>query len=753
MKTITKSMCSWAQVWGVYLPFLLLIFTTAVEVKAQCDIDLGTFGITLDPASVPKFTNDLPVIKDLGLRIDYTTGKTTNISVKMEETFQDLGLGLTDINGAPVLTRVWGYRFPRMQVTYPGATIVALKDKPIEIKWKNQLPGHFLPVDGSLHMAHPVPLPAGFNTVSEWYAAGNVPTVAHLHGGHTESASDGLPEAWFTQDFMYTGNYFAKQKYWYDNDQEAATLWYHDHALGITRLNVYAGLAGFYLLRDENENALIDNYTLPGGDYEIEMVIQDRLFDQNGQLFWPAYPGETPYQDFITGEGAILPPDIFINGGPTALAEFFGNIILVNGKAWPKLNVEPRKYRFRLLNGSDSRFYVLKLNNGEPIMVIGSDDGLLTNPVEVEELVFAPGERYDVVINFSDYESSSITLLNLGPDEPYNGVDPFDPACSSTTGKIMQFKVNKTFNQAIPNASVNSSTNLRPGNPIVDLVPQNEENPRKLVLFEGKDEFGRLQPMLGTMADGSLTWNDAITENPSNGATELWEVYNATGDAHPIHLHLVKFQILNRQAFTTYENSDLGIDENVSSKPQLQHNGSYGVGGIFHLNPAQAFSGGAIEPDTYEGGWKDTFVVPPGHVGRIVAKFDRLGRYVWHCHILSHEDHEMMRPFQVGPLPANNARIASNNMRDRSNSMVYPNPFIYDTQINFELKRAQQINFSVYDMTGKRLFENNNFYQEGKNAIFWDGFGDNGKEIRSGVYIYKLTGKDFDESKRLIISR
>jgi spore coat protein A len=193
---------------------LLIWFVFAAN--AQNDHILGTDGVTLHPDAVEKFVNDLPVIQDLKLRIDLTGGTPKNYTVTMEETYQDLlGLGFQ--------TKVWGYKFPGLPATYPGATIVAMKNQAVDIKWKNKLPGHFLPVDVSLHMAHPSHMHK-IKAIRKWYAEGNVPTVAHLHGGHTETASDGLPEAWFTQEDE-TGDYFVKQKYHFDNDQEAATLW------------------------------------------------------------------------------------------------------------------------------------------------------------------------------------------------------------------------------------------------------------------------------------------------------------------------------------------------------------------------------------------------------------------------------------------------------------------------------------------------------------------------------------------------
>lgn len=261
--------------------------------------------------------------------------------------------GLHAANGNQLQTAVWGYGLAGGPVTYPGPTFVAKEHVKVRVTWRNKLPlEHLLPVDVSVHWAHP---------------SGNsgIPAVTHLHGGHTESASDGLPEAWFTRNFAETGPHFVKAQYNYDNDQEAATLWYHDHALGITRLNVYAGLAGFNLLRDNNENKLTRKHVLPTEPYEIEIVIQDRMFTDDGELFYPVEP-----------EVAAAP-------NPSVLPEFFGDFILVNGMAWPKLEVEQRKYRLRLLNGSDSRFYVLEFRddrfNGsaQRFFQIGTDVGFL----------------------------------------------------------------------------------------------------------------------------------------------------------------------------------------------------------------------------------------------------------------------------------------------------------------------------------------------------------------------------------------
>ena len=690
----------------------------------------------LDPSTQTKFTNDLPVIKDLGLRVDLTAGG--NIDVQMVETTQYLGI---DIGGNPYSTKVWAYQFPGLPPTYPGATIVAKKQNTIQVEWQNNLPGHFLPVDASLHMAHPNSINT-INGVRAWYDAGNVPTVAHLHGGHTESASDGLPEAWFTQGFADIGNYFVKQRYQYDNKQQSATLWYHDHALGITRLNVYAGLAGFYLLRDNKENQLMRDNVLPNGDYEIEIVIQDKMFDTNGELFWSAYPGDPAYSDFITDEGAILPPEDFPGGGPTALAEFFGNFIVVNGMTWPKLEVEPRKYRFRLLNGSDSRFYVLEFRNDEtsgaaqPFMQIGTDNGLLRSPVPLTQLLIAPGERMDIVVDFTGLENSQIYLRNFGPDDPYGGGIPgvdFDFADVSTTGQIMRFDVNKPLNEAIANASVNGQSLL--GKEFKPLM-QNGET-RNLVLFEGMDEYGRLMPMLGTLTDGSLTWSDAITENPMKNDTEVWEVYNATGDAHPVHLHLVSFQIINRESFVG----------TVADKTHTAHNGEDINGGLLTVT---SLGGDARDPEDNEKGWKDTAVMLPGEVTRVIARFDLEGRYVWHCHILSHEDHEMMRPFHVGPLPLpKQSGDVLAGVTDYSLDQNYPNPFNPSTTINFSIPQNAHVTLKIFNVLGKEV--GTLLDQEvpsGNHEVQFDATG-----IPSGVYFYTLTAGNFVESKKMMLMK
>ncbi len=574
----------------------------------------------LDPFQVPKFVNPMPVINALRLRKDVTGGGT--VTVRMEETTQDLlGLGFQ--------TKVWGYGWgdgithDSGPVTYPGLTFVAKSGVPVQVQWINNLPhtnGHLLPVDTTLHWA--------YGHTSHTIADDGVPVVPHLHGGRTESDSDGLPEYWWSHgdgSTGATGPRFDKSLYYYGNSQEAGTLWYHDHALGITRLNVYAGLAGFYLLRDDHEDALILSNQIPGDDYEIELVIQDRMFDTNGQLYYPS-----------------LDPAILLN--PTALPEFFGDVILVNGKAWPFLNVEPTKYRFRLLNGSDSRFYNLRVNsgaadtpglNGPQIIQIGTDDGFMDVPVWLDRLTIGPGERADIVIDFAGWEGQTLIVRN-------NARSPFDKGVTPNPqldGQIMAFNVGLTATAA----PVTLPASLRPDGPYTVQGPVVKT--RQLLLFEGTDKYGRLQPMLGTIdptlgvLDGTLLWDDPITENPKVGTTEIWEVFNATMDAHPIHTHLEAFQVLGRQKYT----ATIVPKDNFNP---MAPNDLPSIGGTL---TSIRLKGRLKPPEANELGPKDTAQMYPGEVTRIKIHFgsDLIGRYVWHCHILSHEDHEMMRPYHV----------------------------------------------------------------------------------------------------------
>jgi spore coat protein A len=491
--------------------------------------------------SLGKFVDALPIPKSL------RGSSTAPLEIVMSEFRQPLHRDLGP-------TVVWGYGG-----LYPGPTIEALSNEPFTVKWLNRLPGrHHLQVDHCLHGPH------GYDDKN------NHPrprAVVHLHGGHVPPQSDGYPEA-----TLLPGE---SVDYLYPNAQNPSTLWYHDHALGITRLNVYMGLAGFYLMRDPSEMKL----NLPQGRYEIPLVIQDRSFNADSSLEYPESWEE----------------------------EFFGDTILVNGKVWPYLNVEPRKYRLRILNGSNSRTYRLALDSERSFYQIGSDGGLLEKPVEVTHLTLTAGERADVIVDFSK-SRGELHLVNSAPapfpGEPEKGV----------IREVMQFRVTGSTGDdsslpanlaQVPRLREESAVNFRSFN--LDMV---EETPKCT------------GPGFRWLING-MGWDD-ITEHPELGTTEVWSFFNLSPDVHPIHLHLVQFQILDRQRLL----------------PDPKRDG-------FFL-PETAPGSRPTTPDPNEAGWKDTFRSMPGERSRIIAKFDGFtGKYPYHCHILEHEDHEMMRQFEV----------------------------------------------------------------------------------------------------------
>lgn len=540
----------------------------------------------LNPLRQRKFVNPLTVPPVL----DATHGGNFRIPISQ---FRK-SYGLTAGDDDRLLTTVWGYNG-----SSPGPTIVARKGVPVQVTWLNKLVDgsnrprrHLFNVDSTLHWADP--LRAG--QVPGPYR-GPVPIVTHLHGAHVGSESDGHPEAWFTPNNHLTGREFYPV-YTYDNNQEGTGLWYHDHTLGISRLNVYSGLIGSYWLRDENEGTLIQANYLPRGPYEIPLMIQDAMFLRDGSLHYPSGPEDPSHPD------------------PSWLPEFFGDTVLVNGKAWPVLSVEPRQYRFRMVNASDSRFYSMTLPSGQQFFQVGSDQGMLNAPVALSRLTLGPGERADVVLDFSGRNGQTIIIGN-DANEPFPGGAPPN---ANTVGQIMAFRVNRPLNGNIPLTTLPG--NLRPVHGPIQPLVQNGPT-RKLLLFEGMDSYGRLLGMLGTAAGGGMMWDSPATETPHLNDTEVWEIYNSSEDAHPIHLHLVNFQVINREKFTADQEPTMGALSNI------------------------ALNGFPESPPANEAGRKDTLAMFPGEVTRIIAKFDRRGEYVWHCHILSHEDNQMMRPLIV----------------------------------------------------------------------------------------------------------
>lgn len=485
------------------------------------------------------FVDALP-IPGVATPVSGLAGGEATYEIPMQQFTQQLHRDL-----AP--TTVWGFAG-----SYPGPTIEATRDAPVTVHWindlrdseNNLLTSHYFTVDSCLHGPD---------------AHGDAPrTVVHLHGGHVPAASDGYPE-----DTVLPGQELI---YNYPNNQHAGTLWYHDHALGITRLNVYMGLAGFYLLRDATENAL----NIPDGEYEVPLAIQDREINADGSLFYPA-----------AWQG-----------------HFFGDTVLVNGKVWPYLVVDKGKYRFRILNGSNSRTYTLALSDASSFEQIGTEGGLLEAPVTVSSVTLGPGERADVVMDFAGYATDTELILENSAPAPFPG----EPGVG-VVENVMKFIVSNKAGDTDPvPASLTSLETLNE----TDAVQH-----RDLVLTK---EF---EPCAGTwwLING-LGWED-ITEQPLLGTTEVWSFINRTGVVHPMHMHLVLFQVLDRQAFEI-------VDGNVVPV------------------------GDPVPPDSGEAGWKDTVLAYPGEITRVIARFDDYpGYFPYHCHVLEHEDHEMMRQFQV----------------------------------------------------------------------------------------------------------
>ncbi len=504
-----------------------------------------------------KYLDRLPIPGKLKPKCK--TKKETYYEVRMLQAYQSLHRQLPD-------TLIWGY-----EGLYPGPVIEANRNEKVLIQWENHLPEkHFLPVDKTVHGAMDAP---------------EVRTVVHLHGSKVRPESDGFPEAWFTKGFEQTGPFFDRKICCYTNRQQAATLWYHDHALGITRLNVYAGLAGFYLIRDCWERKL----NLPKGKYEILLLIQDRSFNSDGSLFYPSQP-----QPPVPGVNPCITPGVD------------GDTILANGKVWPYLEVEPRKYRFRIVNGSNHRFYSMRLDLDLPIYQIGTDGGFLTAPAKLYELILAPAERADVIIDFTGYRGKHLILRNDAPS-PFPSGAPVDP---ETTGQIMEFRVilplKDQDNSCIPDQ-------LYPVTPIPENLVKVK---RDLSLVVRRDQYNRLEFLLN-----GKSWHDPATEEPRRGQVEVWNLINSGFAAHPIHVHQIQFQLLNRQSF------------------DVQH---------FNQTQELVFTGPPQPPGPGEQGWKDTIRSNPAEVTRIIVRFGPYtGRYVWHCHLLEHEDYDMMRPLNV----------------------------------------------------------------------------------------------------------
>lgn len=706
--------------------------------------------IPLAGSAIPQFMDPVPNLLDADHLI---VDSGVQIALEMREHRADV----LPANAVPGYagTYVWSYLKPGQatRTSYLGPVVLAKRGQPTEMKFTNMLGNsqstnvlaYKYSTDQTLHWADPLnheanlwnhmAMPPAVGSEGASNYNGPVPAVVHLHGGEVPPVLDGGPDSWFASDGQYVGHAFYSKDgnalknyciYRYPNSQEGALIWFHDHTLGATRLNVYAGLAGAYLIADPNDPRLATLPTL------FPLVVQDRMFDANGQLFFPA--------DDAGGVLWALNPE-----HPYWVPEFVGDVIVVNGKSWPFMNVERKRYTFLFINGSNARTYEMALtdpvskNPGPPLWVIGTDGGYLDVPVKIDPLAAAnnvlammPGERYWVIVDFAGYQAgvvgpngspySGAWLLRNGAKTPYPaGAAPQ----GATVGRIMQFRV---AGGSVADSSYDPATGAPLRTPMVRLTGAAVQKTRQLTLNEvmgmpqnaidpvtgvmtaypggpleilvnntkwsgeritGVDANGMyiMQPIPGFTLDGSgKNW---LSELPKEGETEIWEIVNLTADAHPIHLHLVQFQLLSRQSFNTNKYNKAyaaafpggGYDPmTMLAYPKGVFIPGFGppldyaagnpraVGGNPDIVP---FLQGPVRPPLpQEAGWKDTVIMFPGQVTRILVRwaptdlpantapangnypFDpNYGGhgYVWHCHIVDHEDNEMMRPDEVVP--------------------------------------------------------------------------------------------------------
>lgn len=543
------------------------------------------------------------------------TGPTINVSiVRSSHVFHSA------LPASPTLA----YQVAGSATSYLGPTIVATTEQPLTVRMFNDIDGHLLPIDATIH---------GASKDDE----GKPRVSTHLHGGNTRPAHDGGPEDDFLDEHTYV----------YDNTQDAAGLWYHDQALGITRVNVYAGLAGGYLIRDTPETGIDTGYPasspLPTGTYEVPLIMQDKLFDPTAGA--QVYDG-----------GSWMP-------------EFFGDTPVVNGTAYPFLSVDKGVYRFRAYNGSQARFYRVGLKvkatgAALPFFQIGSDGGLLNTPVSLTQLVLGPGERADLFVDFRGLPTGALVEMGNNAPTPY----PNGPRNRHQGGvpiqQIIQFRVTEApgFSPALPIAGMN----LRPVTPITRLDTTPEFATARIRTHSLVEIMGPAGPVMALL--NNRMFHDPgkpyAAEEVKPQTLEVWEFVNTTVDSHPIHLHLVQFQVLNRQLVDTVAYlAATGYDKNSDG---MLMEAEVGMGDYPPPSPAPFLLGAVQPPAANEMGWKDTVVVPPGTVTRIAVPFGAGAvsapiaarkvyapdlttdnDYVWHCHILEHEEKDMMQYYRI----------------------------------------------------------------------------------------------------------
>jgi spore coat protein A, manganese oxidase len=638
--------------WAVLLPLVLFCATPAT---AQL----------LDPTTLTKYMDPLPQ-PPLQAPDGYKNG-VPRYDVHLKQVNQKLH---SQLDSTTVFT---------FDGQTPGPTFLVRTGQPIYVRYINDLPqNHMFNVDTTIHVM------AGMG----WGQSSRF--VAHLHGGDVPAWSDG-----WCMDAIYPGQ---ETTFYYPNSQPAATLWYHDHSCGITRLNAYAGIAGFYIIIDPLERSL----NMPAGPYEVGIAAQDRQFYANGQLYYP----------------------------PDWVPEFFGDVSLVNGVVWPRMTVEPRKYRIHFLNGCDDRYINIKLVEadsagnvpiesvaGPAIYQVGTEQGLVPNTLVFNNtrLLVAPGDRRDLIIDFSGKQGKHFIVSN-NASAPFDGTFP-DPIENPLTD-LWLFDVKDTTVTDLASIPMHPRT-LRAYN------PRTAYRTRDVFLHEMQDAQGN--PMMVMLND--LSFMDPTTDFPKYQTTEVWRLINTTVDEHPIHLHLVNFQILDRQPF------------NVDT---------------FLVDHTLIFTGPPEPPLPTEIGNHDMANSSPGYVTRIMTSpFNRLGKYVYHCHILAHEENDMMRPYEVtmtgeGPMVAGTTTLPDAVYLANGAS----EPFRGRSAVFYGVPYEQKVRLSVYNSLGQEVRSLvNGPVKAGHQRVTWNGTDNSGRQVAAGAYFYKLETASGSQTQRATLLR
>jgi spore coat protein A, manganese oxidase len=685
------------------LPFVLLAVAVA-PAKAE----------ELDPLTLTKYMDPLPI---------------PGVAQPIAPNFYEIGAYRIQqqLHSQLPPTTVYGYGTSEATASYPGPTIVAQKGVPIQIRWTNHLPSpHILS-----YAFDPTLMHAETTT--------GIPITTHVHGAEVEPQSDGGPMSWFTPDFAETGPTFAGEVRTYVNTQLPSTIWYHDHAFGYTRHNVYAGLAGFYIITDP----ATEPAGLPSAPYDLGLCLQDKMLTTDGQLWYPNQ-GETTIH-------------------PIWVPEFFGNLILVNGKIWPYLNVEPRKYRFRILNGAQARFFSLALSErvrstpGPAFYQIATDGGYLAEPVLLNDpndvhsprLIVAPGERAEIVVDFSGLAPGTEFILKNTAKAPYPAGEAPN---GQTTAQVMLFRVVEPTGTDTSVLPAQLATVTRLSNPTVKRV---------MTLNEIQTADGDpVEAVLNGMNYLDASMMPAGVTTPTLGATEMWEVVNMTGDAHPIHLHLVQYQLLNRQKVNVkrYEHAFAEANPVIPADHYVE------------VDPTPYLKGKPVPADPNERGWKDTYRMNPGEVTRVLIRFapqdespsfafDATAEpgYVWHCHILEHEENDMMRTMKLvapGSPPLAAAALAHATGAAPPVTALRvpaPNPAGDGAIFKFSLASPGQVDIHIFNASG-RLVRTvaSGWYPAGEHQISWRRADQPGR-LPNGIYFVKLETAGSTRSQKLML--